>query len=69
MAVDRNLSSSFQDTSGKNVHDFHHLLKGSGSHILPVLIFEPDVTIEKEFRVVTETYHRVNAIAAVWMLS
>lgn len=68
MAVDRDLAPSLQDTSGEYVHNFHHLLKGSGGHVLPVLVLKPDVTVEEKLGIVAETNHGVDAVCAVGML-
>ena len=69
MTVDGDLAPPLNDTSSKHIHDFHHLLKRCGSHVLPVLVFEPDVATKKKLWVIAETDHRIDTIAAIWMLS
>ncbi len=69
MTVDGDFASLLNDASGKHIHDFHHLLKRCGSHVLPILVLEPDIPTKKNLWVVAETNHRINTIPAIWMLS
>lgn len=68
MAMNSDFSSFLDDTCVEYVHNFHHLLESGRSHVLPKLIFKPDVATKKELRVITETNHGVNSISTIRVL-
>lgn len=61
--------SSLGDSKVKQIHDFHHMFKGSRSHVLPTLVKTSNSMSIEVLRMIAEAASWKDAISAVGMLS